>query len=315
MALKALFVIALTTSRMIFPGIPAVFPTPDGAKAPEVSPAVRSVTMQLLSVNTAAKPEAGVMLPAGLQLAETARMQVTPARPLSGQVEGSSKIALKTYWGSSEAVQAGQPSVKEFDNVGCAPQAADKQDYKTIAIWPGRGAGNETGPIGDSSSAAGTYKLTTNYTGETSITLGPEQDFLAPIRLAGLGDNVDLDKPIKVQWSTVPNALAYWVVAYGGNERETITWTAGSEAGAALNVDNTALTREEIGKLIEQKTLLPADATSATIPAKIFKGSTGVMLSVTAIGVDKVQQQDGIETRVIVRSTAGVPLYSSGYGK
>jgi hypothetical protein len=311
MALKTLFVIAVSTSRMIFPGIPAVAPMPEGTKTSAVSPAARSLTMRLLSPNTAVKLEASVLLPAGLQLSSTARMQVTPVRPSTGPIEGAGKITVKTYWGSSETIQADQPSVKETDSV----QATEQQDYKTIAIWPGRGWGNDVGPIGDEASAVGTYKLRTDYTGETSVTLETQQDFLAPIKLADLGKNVDLDKPIKVEWNPVPNALAYWVVAYGGNENETITWTAGSEAGFALDVDNTAFTREELSKLIEQKALLPADTTSATIPANVFNGSTGVMLSVTAIGADIVQDKDDIQTRVIVRSIAGAPLFSSRYSK
>ncbi|MCE5313537.1 MAG: hypothetical protein ABFD49_02035 [Armatimonadota bacterium] len=309
MALKALFVIAITTSRMIFPGISAISPDVQG-KVSDTDPAVRSLTMQLLSNDTAAKPQASVTLPTGLKLGETAVMQMSAVTP-STAAKGSDKVTLKTYWGSSEAVEPGQPSVKESDNV----EPRSQQDYKTIAVWPGQSKKGKAGQISENASAVGIYNLTADYTGSTFVTLSSEQDFLAPIRLIGLDKNVDLDKPIKVEWNAVPNALAYMVTAYGGNADETITWTAGSEAGAALNVDNTAFAREELDKLIEQKALLSATTTSATIPAEAFKGSTGVMLLVTAIGADKVQDGDAIRTEVIVRSTACAPLYSAGRPK
>ncbi|MEN6355971.1 MAG: hypothetical protein ABFD83_02675 [Armatimonadota bacterium] len=306
MALSTLFIIAITTSRMVFPGVPAFTPTPG---VDEASPAVRSISMELYSNSSAAGPEASVTLPEGLKLSKTARMQVTPFTQPS-QAQSADQITVKTYWGSSETVGTGQPSIKQM----ATTDETRQPDYKTAALWPGRGKGFETGPISDDASAVGTYKLTTNYTGSTAVTLDDAQNFLAPIELADPGKDIDIEKSIKLEWKAVPGALAYWVAAYGGNEEETIAWAAGSKSGADVNID-TALSHDEITKMLEQKALLGPDVTSVTIPAGIFKGSTGVMFTITAIGADKVQEKDGVKTQVIVRSAACAPLYSSKYAK
>lgn len=49
---------------------------------------------------------------------------------------------------------------------------------------------------------------------------------------------------------------------------------------------------------------LPADATYCYVPAGIFKGMDSPMLSIVAVGKDKIQTRDGIETQVVVRSIA-----------
>ncbi|MCE5321918.1 hypothetical protein LLG46_01225 [bacterium] len=308
MSLSTLFIIAVTTSRMVFPGVPAYIPS-QSDQVPETSPAVRSITMELYSSNSITAPEVSVTLPEGLKLSKTARMQVTPFEQPS-QSQSMDKVTVKTYWGSSEAIQTGQPSVNQISTV-CE---TDQVNYKTAALWPGRGKGFEAGPISDDASAVGTYKLTTNYTGSTSVTLGAAQNFLAPIELADPGKDIDIEKSIKLEWKAVVGALAYWVVAYGGNESETIAWTAGSASGADVNID-TALSHNDVTKMLEQKALIGPDVTSTTIPAGIFKGSTGVMFNITAIGEDIIQEKDGIKTQVIVRSTACAPLYSSKYAK
>lgn len=307
MALSTLFIIAITTSRMVFPGIPAFTPSPG---VDEASPAVRSITMELYSKNSISGPEANIALPEGLKLSKTARMQITPFKQ-PDQAGSTEKITVKTYWGSSDAIGAGQPSVKQEAETAEAGQL----DYKTVALWPGRGKAFETGPISEDASTVGTYKLTTNYAGSTTITLGQAQDFLAPIELDDPGKDVDIEKPVKLQWKAVPNALAYEVTAYGGNEKETVVWTAGSQSGADLNLENTFISGDGVKKLLEQKALLGPDATYATIPAGVFKDSTGVMFTITAIGADKLQEKDGIKTQVIVRSTACAPLFSSKYAK
>jgi len=302
MPLKALFVIAVTTARMIFPALPGQ----EVPKGPQSGPATRSLTMHLYSTQTPSQPKAAVQLPAGLQLSEDAQMKVVPLPKPETKTESANKTVYKNYWGSSETIPSGQPSVSLSSAL-----PATQDNYASAAIWPVSKKTHDVITIPETASAVGNYKLTTNYAGDTSVALGSEQDFLAPIALTDIGSSVDLEKPIKIEWAKVPNALAYFVVAYGGNTIETITWTAGSQAGADLDVDNTTFSCEEITKLIADKTLLPADTTTATIPAGVFKDSSSVMLIVTAIGTDKVQEEAGIKTQVIVRSTASKPLFPS----
>ncbi len=304
MPLKALFVIAVTTARMIFPMLPAS-PGQEAPKGPQSGPAVKSLTMRLYSTKTPTQPKASVTLPAGLKMGDSAQMNVFPIPEPETKTESANKTTYKNYWGSADTVPTGQPSVTQES----ATNPAAQDGYASIALWPYSEKTHDKTNVPESASTAGTYKLTTNYAGDASVTLGAEQNFLAPIALTDIGSSVDLEKPVKIEWAQVPNALAYCVVAYGGNTKETITWTAGTQATADLDVDNTAFSREEITKLVADKTFLPADAATATIPAGVFKDSSSVMLIVTAIGADKVQEEAGTKTHVIVRSTASKPIF------
>lgn len=306
---------------MIFPGISALVPT-EQKPAEEPVTSMRSVTFDLASEQSTTQPQASVTLPEGLLLGKSAKLQASvvtpPSKSSTEPTQGEeTKVLMKTYWGSSETVQPNQPSVKQdtsSDAAAVAP-ALSGRNYRILAQWPGIQSDYGTVMIKPEASAAGTYTLNSNFTTVTSATVDPEQDFLAPVIISGIDKNIDPDKPVSVQWKSVPNALAYLVVAYGGNAKESITWTAGAEAGASLDVESWAMTREQVAKYIEDKVLLPADATSCVIPAKIFKGSTGAMLSITAIGTDKIQEKNGLETQVIVRSMASIPLFSTKYQK
>ena len=315
--LKTVFVIAISTARMVFPGIPAVTGPGD---VPGVVPASKSMRITLMSGKKAdAQSKAVVAVPEGLKIGESVGLHIDLTEPAAepkspDKTDGSvPKITLKSYCGCGEKITEGQPKVKQLsDSATTESEASSSGKVKPVypeasyAYWPGPG----DKPVLKDSSAVGTYALTTNYVGCASVTFGEEQDFLGPVELVGLAENADLDKPIKIEWKTVSNAVAYYLEAFGGNEKESIDWISSAEPDQPAGFDSRLIKEEDLKKLIEKKVLLPADATSCTIPAGIFKGSYSVILTLMAVGKDKLQISDGIETHVIVRSAVSTPLFS-----
>lgn len=310
---KTVFVIIVATYRMIFPGLSPVTPTP-GAE-PQRPPATRSLTMDLWSAaGVDSKCRAEVALPEGLKMGESARLTIDHRwRPNGGEAELDTSGVVKTYWGCAEAAPQGQPKVTG----GALPAKPDAPDVAradtlpkgSYAYWPTQDAP----PLPAEAATSGTYTLTTNYAGGASVTLGEEQAFLDTIDLIGVSRKPDLSKPLKVSWSPVAGAVAYIVDACGGAGAESVNWTSSADPREAEGIDARPLVAEEVAKLIERKVLLPADATSCVAPAGIFAGSKSVFLTVTAIGADKVEAKDGVETRVLVRSQVSVPLAGTTY--
>ncbi len=312
--LKTVFVIAITTARMIFPGLPATLGDGDAAGFDRAS---KSMIIEVMSDTRAhTQSVAEVTVPQGLKIGPKATLKVdltqppTESQPPIKADASAVKLMLKSYWGSHKEVPEDQPKVTQITSgLAASGQDSELTDYprNSYAYWPGF----DDKVVGKDSVAPGTYKLTTNYVNGTSVTLGSDQDFLAPIELLGLKKKLDLDKPINIKWKSIPNALGYVLHAFGGNEKATITWTSSARPDNVTAIDLRPVSRKELTQLLKKKRLLPPDATSCTIPAGIFKGSDSVMLTMTALGRDTIQRKDGIETQVIVRSTVSAPLYST----
>ncbi len=312
MGLKTLFIITITTARMIFPGVSAVMPSSGDATQPVVIPAVRSLTLDLMS-NAKAGPNATaqVSLPPGLKADGPASVTINrskKAAQTSVSKGGSgAKYVYKSYWGCADAVPAGQP--KSIDSSSIANSGAAKtpsaqaSPYASYASWQGGAK-----PVAEEAAAQGAYTLTTNYCGSTSINLDKEQNFLDPIRLIGMGDKIDLTKPVTIKWKPIPHAVAYLVTAVGGSEKESIAWTSSSDPQMSAGFGYKPVSKDDLATYTGKKILLPADATSCTIPAGIFKSVDSAFLTVTALGIDKTQEQSGVTTEVIVRSVASVPI-------
>lgn len=308
MGLKTLFVITIVTARMVFPGIPILPDTDPGAVPNEAAAVSKSVVIELTSGKRPAQGQAAsarVDVPEGLGVGPSVKLVVNAQVGLGAAVGSSStspaKVTSKTYWGSSNAVIWGQPKVEE---IIVTPPARDR--IASYAYWP---AGNNDEKVaGASARVAGKYTLTTNYCEQAAITLTDAQNYLAPINLLGLSDKIDLEKPIKVKWTPVARAVGYVVTAFGGNAKESITWTSSSKPEVALDITNSPVGKENLDGYIKDKVLLPPYLSVCTIPAGIFKGSASVMITVTAVGTDIIQQGQDIDTQVLVRSIASVPI-------
>ena len=325
MDISTVFVIAITTARMIMPGMPMI---PNMPGAGDFNAPTRTLTMNLDSGQKAdAQSKAECAIPEGLKLGPKLNLTINLPQK-SEAVDGigteenkeSSKFEfkMKTYWSCSETVLEGQPKVIDSKDMNQSMREAmnNKNAQKGLsraietaekgshAYWPGE----DDRKIPKDATCPGDYTLTTNYTGGTSIVFDKPQDFLAPIDIVSPGKKIDFEKFIKVEWKTVPNAVAYMLTATSGNGKEIITWTSSSDPNLSLDIQGTALSKAEVEKYIKNGVLLPADATYCCIPAGIFKDTKNAMLSVIAIGEDKSQTKDDIITHVIVRSNAMLML-------
>lgn len=334
MQLKTAFVITVLTWRMVMPGMPSL---PAGLGAPGIGSPTRTLTLDLTSGKTVdAQSKAECAVPEGMRLGPKVDLQidlpttekpapVTGDTPDKGKVE-KPKFVIKSYWDCGEVVPPGQPKIMDSEKLmGALPgggvdfrqtmRAAAKRSAAPAegsrAYWPGRKAK----PIKDDAGTPGMWELTTNYCGGTSIAFDKDQDFLAPIEITNptKGD-IDLEQTIKVEWNSVPNAVAYCVSAFAAKEGEMVMWTSSAQPDAAADFTHKALGKEEVKDYITKGILLPATKTSCRIPAGIFKDVGAPGLTVTAIGVDKTQDRDGIKTAITVRSTATVMFGGMGMG-
>lgn len=328
MDLKTVFVIAITTARMIMPGMPAM---PNLPGMSDFNAPTRTLTMNLDSDKKAdAKSKAECSIPEGLKLGPKVDLtidlpqKIEETEPaIEGKEPGKAEFKIKAYWSCSETVLEGQPKVIDSKNMDKSMREAMNKDPKanlarvmqsmqegSHAYWPGK----DDRKIAKDAACPGDYTLTTNYCGGTSITFDKPQDFLASLDLVSPGKKIDFEKFIKVEWKKVPNAVAYLLYAFSGDQKEMVTWTSSSNPNPPANLQTEALSKADVEKYIKSGVLLPADATYCCIPAGIFKTTGNAMLTVTAIGVDKSQAKDGITTHVIVRSTATAMLGSMDMG-
>jgi hypothetical protein len=273
-------------------------------------------------VNASSKAECAI--PGGLKLGPKVGLTIdlpVPAKEVeSGPADkdqpptGQTEFKMKAYWGCSETIPPNQPKVIESKEMSAAMrQGMQNKDLRASmkramaeatngshAYWPGR----DNRQIDKAATCPGAYTLTTNYCGGTDITFDKPQDFLAPFDLVSPGANIDFDKGIRVEWKPVPNACAYLLTAFSGKEGEMVTWTSSSDPNPPMDIQSHAISKAELEKFIKNGVLIPPDKTFCYIPAGIFKSAGSATLMAVAIGADKLQVKDAIETNVVVRSTA-----------
>lgn len=304
MGLKTIFIITVSTLRAIFPGIaPAV--TVPGQAPPTVIPVTKSVSFTLFSDRTAGPGAyAWVNVPqslgAGQRVALTIQRQTAQDKSTESDQSAAPKITQKTYWGSTDEIPKDQPRVGTYAQSASAQTLPDK----SIAYWP---SPTDRG-LESSGTVPGAYTLDTNFAGATTVTLGPEQAFIPSIQFDTDADSYQLDKAIKIKWKPVPKALGYLLTAFGGTRDQSITWTSSAVPDVSDGLADRAISAEELKSLLDKKVLLPPESTTVTIPAGVFSGATGAMISVTAFGPDLIQDKGAFETRVIVRSMANIVL-------
>ncbi len=298
--LKTLFVITISTARLVFPSIST---TPEGVEAPK-PPVARMINVELASQEAAVSgSKATVTIPESLKLGSSLDLSIDFSA--NSAKSEPVKFELREYWGSGQNAPATQPKITTSHETG---QIDDRQiPEKSFAFWPGIGAK----PFDSSLDFSGAYALKTNYCGSTSVTLTKDQRFLDPVGVTISPAQPNLDKPIVIKWKPVTGAVGYILRAYGGSKDRSITWTSCAKPDISRNLEFSPVSPTDLEDYIKRGVLIPSYVVSSTIPAGIFKGSSSVMLIVTAIGKDITQTVDDVTSWVLVRSSASVPLYST----
>jgi hypothetical protein len=259
---------------------------------------VRNLNLQLgTGRRPAGAPSAEHLPPAGLQAGaslplvspQTAR-PVGPVRPWDGQMERP-RGRMLIYWGCGERARAGQPVVIDFASLtaGQVPAAFANSNLKpmippspatsaTYGEWPNQRSQTRV-PAGGS--LVGAHVVRGNYTPEIRFALAPGQDFLAPVALTS--NDAAASGAVPVAWRPVAGSKAWFLSAMGAAQNgDFVMWSSSETQMAAMAHDY--LSEADIARLLGQRALLPATATSCTVPAEVARAAPQSMLSVIAFG-------------------------------
>lgn len=301
MDIKTIFVITMSTVRLIFPDIPILPGIQAGEVSKEQNGVVRSVNMTLTSEKRAEQiPSVRVDVPAGLGVGPFVKLIVDQSKPKSA-ASNAGKSSIKTYWGSDAVVSPGQPRVEEISGAAFGSSLP-----ASTAYWPIGYAGEKV--AGADAKPAGKYTLTTNYCGSANATVSEDQTCLDPISLLTLKGTYDPSKPLRIKWVKIPRAAGYVVTAIAGNGNETINWTSSSDPEIGFDLENKPVVKDKVDEYIAKKIIQAPETSMATIPAGVFQGMDDAIITVTAIGSDTLQPGAEIDSYVLVRSMANIPI-------
>jgi len=257
-----------------------------------------SLMLQLGSSRRAGgEPSAEHLPPAGLQAGPSLPL-VTPqgAAPepkvptMWPQGTERPRGRILIYWGCGEHARTGQPVVIDFASLtaGKVPPAfannavrmmnpPSAARFATYGEWPNPRSHTSV-PAGGS--LVGPHVVRGNYSPEIHFALGPGQDFLAPVRLSS--NSASPSGAVPLVWQPVGGSRAWFVTAIGaGANGDMVMWSS-SESQAMPMMDY--LSDAEIGRLVQQRVLLPGSADRCTVPMEVAKAGQGMMNTVTAFG-------------------------------
>lgn len=301
MNLSTVLLLILTTTRIVVPGIASKEIGADGKEYLTPLPYSHNLSVTLANASNA-KGRADLYLPEGMSNGKVIRLLPENAAPKPDIVAADTpKVVIKNYWGSGIEIPEGQPLLKETKGIDLQMQDLPEG---TSAYWPELSKKNPPEP----KTAVGIYTLSTDYCGSAMFTIPETQDFLAPIEMEDIPANTDTSKPINLTWKTVPGAVAYFILAQGGNMDEVINWSSSAASDYPDGLDIHAITDKEIEEMLKKGILMPADRTSCIIPPGVFKGADTFVVTMLAIGKDRVENVSGISVQVLQRSLLSIPF-------
>ncbi len=272
--------------------------------------AIKKLEIRLTSPGEAPEDAfAWIAPPAGLKAGKRLDLQIARPEPPDEEEEDVPDVpmgmpniedmTIKIYWGSSPTVLPGQPRVirigdlpevdmAQFREQMEAAMARAGQFYRpdwTEAFWPTE---KQPGELKPESSLVGEFALTTNYTGNVSITAPEDVDFLAPFTLSSPSTEgtPDLAEPLELAWEQIEHCLGIHASAVGFEGRNTLVMWVCSETlpEGYTGMDMNYLEMAQVRQYVAEGLMLEGDATEATIPAGIFEDCAMPMLSMVGYG-------------------------------
>jgi hypothetical protein len=236
-------------------------------------------------------PPAGLKAGASLPLV-TPRSQPTvqgPAQPWKNMEKPKGRMLI--YWGCGEHARAGQPLVVDFATMaaGKVPPAFASTSFRymtppssanstTYGEWPNQRSQTRV-PAGGS--LVGAHVVKGNYTPDINFSLAPGQDFLAPVALTS--NKAGASGSVPLAWGAVPGAQAWLAATMGsGQNGDFVLWSSSETQSMAMASDY--LAPEEVRRLIASRVLMPATASTCTVPVEVARAAPQSMLSLTAFG-------------------------------
>ncbi len=201
---------------------------------------------------------------------------------------------VRLYWGGGDAIRQGQPKVihtVDVADTGFLPQGKTASFGLAAtgglrpgwveAVWPGKA---DARPVPATATLAGQHFVHGNFLPHMRFTLDQRHDFMPPLAVAA--QSADLNGPLSITWNSLPNAVAYHVMAlaYDPARRELILWNSSEDPN--INVSGQFLDSRLAKRQALQMITLSADATRCVIPKGVFAGAGTVLVTVTAWGED-----------------------------
>jgi hypothetical protein len=254
---------------------------------------VHNIRLELGTGRTATgEPAATHAPPPGLQVGPSLPL-LTPRRATGQTPYGIEKPKgrLLVYWGCGDRVRAGQPVVLDYAAMaaGKMPPAfasvrsysgPSQGKYTTYGEWPNSQSSKQ---VPASGSLVGSHVVSGNYTPQIQFTMAPGQDFLGPVAISG--NEAGPSGSVPLRWRPVTGAKAWSVSTMGAARNgDMILWS--SSELQSMPATMTQISPDEITRLVQNKVLLPAAATSCTVPAEIAAASESSVLMTTAFGTE-----------------------------
>lgn len=195
---------------------------------------------------------------------------------------------LVVYYGCGEAgrapitYQLSQDGGRQFAAMVAAHRVVGQkppspENSRTYGEWPNSRARQQRLPSG---SLVGEHLVRGSYTPDIRFALNANQDFLAPLQVTGTGGS----GAHRLQWNTIPNAKGYLLYAFGQNKAgDMVVWSSSDVPSFPLHIPE-LLAPADLSRLQAAKVVLPAAATTCTIPAAMTAAAPESMLRVIAFG-------------------------------
>jgi len=151
-----------------------------------------------------------------------------------------------------------------------------------VAALVGTPCGVTSGRLGPAAgSLIGEHVVRGNYTPEIRFTVAQGQDFLEPVVLTSSSASASGSVPLA--WQPVSGAKAWFASTMGSGESGDFVLWSSSEA-QVMPMLMQHLDPQDIARLLQQKVLMPAGASSCTVPTEVAKAAPQSMLALTAFG-------------------------------
>jgi hypothetical protein len=264
------------------------------------APYSRNLQLQLGTGRRApGEPNAEHLPPSGLQAGASLPLVTPQTQPATGTSTGlpegyeRPKGRMLIYWGCGDRARPGQPLVIDYATLGSgkAPAIYSALNLKAAnppapgrqAIygeWPNQ---RSRASVPAAGSLLGEHVVRGNYTPDIRFTVGQGQDFLAPVVLTS--SQTAANGAVPLAWQQVGGARAWFASTMGSAGGSDLVMWSSSET-QVMPMLMAHLDPQDIVRLLQQRVLMPASATSCTVPAEVAKAAPQSMLNVTAFGGD-----------------------------
>jgi len=248
-----------------------------------------------------ATPKAWHMIPPGMQMGEYLPL-IAPVQQAAPDYSGRQdykpeKMLIKTYWGCSDTVRAGQPNVLDTSKMaqqnmpdmrGFAPKGGRAHGAygggkvgKNTVLWPNQ---QDSRSVPAGASLIGDHFVHGNLVPHIKFSMDAKHDIMKALNITIQGQSQQ--DAITVRWNKLPTAIGYHVMAVGADSsgKEMVMWTSSETPN--VNVSGQFIDTAQVNKHISAKVILPADRDTCTIPRGIFVSTSPPMIMVTAWGAD-----------------------------